>query len=115
MTKEQLERGKELEKEIRDLRIVTGILERSVDFERNGGREKVERNGDRFLSFLRFVNCKNSSHEPEEAHIFLFRGTSIHGTDLPVDLEIVEEIRGIIQRRLNQKESEFAALGGDGK
>lgn len=115
MTKDDLKRAKELDAEIRQLNTTIRILEHTISFEKNGGREKAERSMDRFLSFLRLNNFKDGINEPEKAHIILFHGTSIHGNELPVDLEMIEEIYELVKKRLNQKESEFAALGGDGK
>lgn len=115
MTREELRRAKELDEEIRKLNTTLRILNDTISFEKNGGREKAKRSMDKFHSFLRFNNFINGIDEPEEAHIILFHGTSIHGNELPVDLEMIEEIYLLIQKRLEKKEFEFATLGGDGK
>lgn len=115
MTREELRQAEKLDEEIRKLNTTLCVLKATIYFEKNGGREKAKRSMDKFHSFLRFNNFKNGIDEPEEAHIILFHGTSIHGNELPVDLEMIEEIYALIQKRLDRKEREFANLGGGGK
>ena len=113
MTREELNRANDLFDEISKLKTTIRVLDHTIEFEKNGGREKAKRSMDKFLSFLRFNNFKDGINEPEKAHIILFHGVSIHGNELPVDLEMIEEIYRLIQKRLDEKEREFASIGGN--
>lgn len=114
MTQRELERAKELDQEIKNLGQVVYVLERTIEREKIKEWEITKRQGGTFNRKLRFLNYKRRADEQEKAGIILFYGVSVHGEDIPVDLEVIQNMLSFFQNRLEQREEEFRILGSGG-
>lgn len=106
MTHDQLVRANNLNKEMKELRGVVYMLERTINREKKGLTNYMHR-------FVRFCNGRMKERSPEQARVILFDGTSNYGDDVPVDMELLECLHGFFSKRLAAMQLEFEKIGGN--
>jgi hypothetical protein len=102
MTTEQLKKANEIHEEIDKIEDIFKILDSTIKWEEN--RESPVK------SFIRLVNASLKFGEEPQAHVILFRGAGIHGSDIPVDLDFVKYLRAYFQDRLDEKKKELGDI-----
>ena len=102
MTVEQLNKANELQKEINQLDETFKMLDSTIRWEENKDSS--------VKSFIRLINTSLKFGEEPQAHVILFRGAGIHGSDIPVDLDFIKYLRQYFKERLNEKKKELGEI-----
>ena len=74
--------------------------------------EKIKLIDDNRKPYLRFVNAfkwKNGNQVREGVAI-LFDGVSVHGTEIPVDKELLDYLKEYYRKKLKEAKAEFETL-----
>lgn len=111
MTKEIYEQAGAVLEKVKSLQAMVNKLEAISLYNPEKSAGTVYERTKRVL--LRFLNLKRSQNAKEEAAILLFDGVSIHGTDVPIDDELLPVLRAHFERKLREAEAEFERLGAE--
>ncbi len=105
MTEATFKKGQKLLEEIKDLKDVVYSLTATLRY-----KPKPTQPEKKWM--LRLTNRKRENLDaPEQAGVFLFDGISPYGQDIPVDETLVKCLKDFFEKRLKDKQQEFAELG----
>lgn len=100
MTDELLLKAKAAQKNICDIQNVLYAI------------EKIKLTNNNHKPYLRFVNALKwkSGKKVREGVAILFDGVSVHGTEIPVDKEILDCLKEYYRKKLKEAKTEFETL-----
>lgn len=102
MTSEQLKKANQIQEEIDRMDETFKMLDSTIKWEENRGSP--------VKSFIRLINTSLKFGEEPQAHVILFRGAGVHGSDIPVDLDFLKCLRAYFQERLDEKKKELGDI-----
>lgn len=100
MTDELLLKAKEAQKNICDIQNVLYAV------------EKIKLINNSRKPYLRFVNALKwkKGEEVREGVAILFDGVGVHGTEVPVDKELLDLVKEYYRKKLKEAKAEFETL-----